>query len=434
VSEEPNIKVLCTSPVHRCMVLTGFTFITFGVLFIIFYAGSFWFACDGNWLGIPLVLVAALVAHFVLEALESPTACRVLAFIWKGSPPVVYRKWLTLGDGWLRFGTRFVRLDAVEELGFSMHGNVFIDELAGNIFGGLLLASRAVCGQQPPRPDVVLKLPFGVAGPAEQKLLVEQIKERRPDVIIHDRLRRQLELRRLPFQTALQFPSVVIISLALLDLGAASFVYLETLKQYYLAHQLALAGKSAEAEEHLRQADQLRTHHLPVSFVQPAIFARGPSAAGLERERSEVLEALGRKHEALAAAIAACNLDPDSFRLHLYLARLFAANGQPRKAAAEIADAVYKHRDSLLTRLYMLAVLQDFSPAQLSPFYQRYMDNYQVVVFADEPRWPPGHNCSLIEDFYSDDLRFILDRLLAPRPAVPTLDRKLPVPAREPAK
>lgn len=395
-------ETLTTAFSHQCLTLIGASFIFFEILFLELYADNFWFASNISWLGVPAIILVAIFAHFFLSFLESPAGCRSFAFIFKGSPPVVYRKWLCLNASGVTFGLRHVRFQVVDEVSLSF-------------FGNLLIKSAILCGAEAKEKDIILKIPFGPATQAVQSAFVSRLQENNAALALNQRLEKRLSSPIVKGQALIQLFGSVFMAAVLLDLANSSFFYLQTLKEYYLCDLEARQENRAEALNHLSEGDRLYNKPPAVSFVLPQLLFVGGSGAGVLQARAQALWSLKQKKEAIEDARKAVDLD-QSFRSHLRLARFFAEDGQSRAAQAESADAIELHRDSLLPRLYMLALVKPRSVPAASALYQKYMDDFEESTFDKEPMWPPGGNRFLSESFYSDDVRFILDRLLSPLP------------------
>jgi len=389
-----------TTGTHRWFTLIGVSFLVYEAFFLLFYGDSFWFPYEITWWGIPTILLAFAVGHFLLIFVESPAGCHFFSPIWKGRPAIVYRKWVALDESGLTFGSRRVVWEAV-------------DQLALTFFGNLQVWSRSVCGPQSRQPDLVLKVPFGIVKPAYQRKLVEQATARRPGLAINNRLEKRLASRELKGTELVQSLGVVFLLLVLIDLGNSTFSFLEMSKEYYLAQTEAKQGDMKIAQEHFQRAEQIYNHPFPVSWVNTKLLRQGTVAAGVHRSRSEALWELGRRQEAIVEVRKALECTPDAFRFNLRLARLLEETGNKKEAMQQMRLAVDNHASSLLPRLYVLAeLLAEDQPQAAARLYQLYMDELKDRVFGEEPWWPPGGNRYLPEVLYSDDARFIFDRLL----------------------
>lgn len=398
VSKADEPARLPTSAGHAWFTLAGFSFVIFEVIFLCFYGSDFWFDSDVSPLGIPAVAAALLAGHLFLSFAESGAGCHFFAPIWKGRPPFVYRRWLEAdGDGFT-FGRRRVLYSAIDSLSLTLLGNV-------QVF------SSAICG--PGRADMVLKFPLGPASTANQKDFLNRVRNASPAVPFNARLVKRLSAPELKGAAAVQCLGAVFMLLILLDVGQSTFSYLQMMKEYYLAQSLAREGKRSEAASHFNQAESIRAHPFPVSWVSAKLLKEGVVAAGVEQAKAEALFTMGRQAEAIECARRAAALAPTQFRHNLRLARYLAANGRLADARAQIRQAIDNHEDSLLPRLYMIATVAGAGDrTRAAKFYDMYVEQMRDIVFGQEPLWPPGGNRYLHELIYQDDLLYIFDRLL----------------------
>jgi tetratricopeptide (TPR) repeat protein len=321
-------------------------------------------------------------------------------FRCKGKPPFVYRRWLSLSDSGIIFGIRQVSWAA-------------IDGLALNFFGNLLIQSRAICGPNSLHPDVVLAIPFGLAAPEAQKAFIDQAQRKNEKLLLNRRLIKRMGSREPKFAPAVSLIGPVIMLLVLLDLGNSTCAYLEMVKNYYLAQSQARAGNLSQAREHLVKADWQLAHPQMLSLVNIKLLREGSIAAGVHQARAEALWYMGLKAEAVKEARQVTTLAPKQYRNWLFLARLLADTGKEKQARACVDMAVDLHDEALLPRLYVLALLaQDKHSAR--DYYQISLADLKEKVFGDEPNWPPGGNRFLGDLFFTDDIRFVYDRLIAP--------------------
>lgn len=388
---------------HRSLVLMGSGFVVFEIFFLTLYGSDFWFGSDLSKWGIVAVIAALISAHFLLSWIESPGGCLFFSPIWKGRPPLVYRRWISLDESGITFGTRHVIWSAVDSLALTFWGNVQV-------------RSRAVCGPHAREADLVLKFPLGAAAAASQKAFIERAKSDHPSASMNDRLCKRLSARE-PLGTALvQCLGGAFMLVILFDLGHSTFTFLEMMKEYYLAQTSARDGQLEQAQLHFATGEKILTHPPPLSWVTGKLIKGGAVGAGVQQSRSEALWRLGRKDEAIEAARKAEELAPTHFRFPLRLARLLAESGKAREARQQIHRAIDYRQDSLLPRLYMLAVLKGgANPASAARLYDLYLQDLIDTVFGQEPLWPPGGNRYLHELIYLDDATFIFDRLIGKR-------------------
>jgi len=390
---------------HRLFAGIGIGFVIFEMFFLTFYGSDFWFDYDISLWGLGFVVIALTIAHILLTWLETPAGCRFVEPIWKGRPPVVYGRWITLDESGITFGNRHVVWNAV-------------DGVALTIWGNVLVRSRAVCGPSALQPDLVLKFPLGVAPADCQTAFIDSVKAMRPDCPINQRLLKRLTGRNATVKGTAIVQSLggIFMLVILFDVGNSTFTFLQMMKEYYLAQTSARDGESARAVEHFKSAEAIFDHPLPVSWVTNKFLSKGVVGAGVHQARSEALWRMGRKEEAIEAARKPVEFAPDHFRFNLRLARLLAESGHLKEARQQIRLAIDNHDDTLLPRLYMIAMLKtgDHPPEALK-LYGLYIQQLIDIVFGDEPLWPPGGNRYCHELIYLDDATFVFDRLIGKR-------------------
>lgn len=486
MTELPRLfaKRILTTPAHRGFTLAGTGFVFFEILFLVFYSDRFWFAHNLVGWGVPAALLMTGIAHFFLWAVESPAGCKYFELLWKGSPPMVYWRWITLeepeeqsqnpqkesdgpeetankndgqsgesptdeltdktssekapeikqvpasppslptpysGEPALIFGNRRVLFSAIDEIALTFWGNLHIKSF--NVYG------RRERNGKPQPPQLVFKIPFTVVDQPKQKLLVDTIRKYRPDVVMNKRLNKRMENQELAAASSVQLFGAAFLFWVLLDVGHSTFAYLEMLKGYHLAQfiirnpsELELTGKTApldateaakEAQICFDNAESLRTNPPPWSWVTNTLLSKGSVAAGAQEARSEALWFMGKKDESIKAVEEALKFSPKSFRYNLRLARLFFDLGRLPEARAQIRQAIDNHRDSLLPRLYMVALLEATKDKpKARKFYDLYAEELDYEVFGTEPHWPPGGNTFVHDIWYKDDLEFVLNKLV----------------------
>lgn len=204
--------------------------------------------------------------------------------------------------------------------------------------------------------------------------------------------------------------------LVLLDVGNSSFSFLQMMKEYYLAQTSARDGNLEEAKQHFETAEKIHDHPIPISWVTNKLVKHGVPGAGVHQARSEALWRMGRKEEAIEAARKPVELAPDHFRFNLRLARLLAETGNLKEARQQIRLAIDNHEDTLLPRLYMIALLKDSNnPVLALKMYDLYIQQLIDIVYGEEPLWPPGGNRFVHDIIYLDDAAFVYDRLIGKR-------------------
>lgn len=388
------------TPGHSWFTLIGMSFLCFEIIFLCFYGSDFWFGWNVSWLGLPIILVALGVTHLFLSWNETSGGCVFFSPIKKGSPLFVYRRWVSIDDEAMQFGNRRIKWPA-------------IDETALTIFGNLMVRSRSLCGPVPPIADLILKFPFAVAPAQAQQEFMQTLQRKHPDVVMNARLKKRLTAKDVRGTALVQSFGSVFMLLILLDVGQATFGFLEMQKDYYLSQTEVRDGHPKEAQGLFDTAEYQRTHALPFSWVNNKLLSQGVVASGVYENRADALWRLGRKEEAIESLKKSVEFAPDHYRVHLHLARFLTESGKDKEARAAISEALKNHYDSFLPRLYMLANLiarGDTQRAML--FYDVYLQDMQDVLFGEEPMWPPGGNRFAHEMFFQDDLRYIFDRVL----------------------
>ncbi len=309
-----------------------------------------------------------------------------------------------------------------------------IDEVALTFWGNLHIRSYSLTGRRekngkPEPPPLVFKIPFSVVDQPKQRMLIDTIKKYRPNLQTNKRLRKRLDSDELPAASKIQMFGAAFLFWVLMDVGHSTFSYLEMLKGYHLAQfiirhpaDLELTGRTEplnetevkeEAQKNFDRAEDLRTHPLPWSWVTNTLLSKGSVAAGAQEARSEALWYLGNKEESIKAVEAALKFSPKSFRYNLRMARLFYELGRLPEARSQIRQAIDNHRDSLLPRLYMVALIEETKDQpKARKFYEIYKEELDYEVFGTEPHWPPGGNTFVHDVWYREDLQFVLDKLV----------------------
>jgi hypothetical protein len=399
-----------TTRAHSAFTLITCAFFVFEFFFVVMYSDKFWFDVDVRWLGIPFVFVAMGIAHLLLKFLESSRGCDALSFIWKGKPPAVYTRLVRVNDAnfppGIRFGNKNLAWDAIDEVDLSFLGN-------------LVLRSRAVCRLKVSRwklfsaPDVVLKFPFGMITQEQQRQLISDIRNMRPNVVLNQRLTKRLEKDDLPAAATIPQLGAVFIALVLLDVGYSTFNYLRELEGFYLANVDAKEGRIEKAQKEYDDAENIQSHPLPISWVTHKLISQEPVASGLYQAQADALWSLGKKNEALNCMATAMKIAPKSFRLNLKTARMLASMGKTKEAENQLQEAMASKKDSFLPQLYIVALKQGEAPA-VKPEAKASYDKFRkdLDLFADEPRWPPGGNLFLHDIWFSDDVDFVFSKLI----------------------
>jgi tetratricopeptide (TPR) repeat protein len=409
-----NVRLRCTIG-HQGYTLVGVAFVIFEIGFLILYSNEFWFNLDIGWLGIPAALLAMGIAHLLLCWAESQSGCNFFAPIWKRRPPIVYRQWLRLNQSDLEPGLSFGQRHVVWRA---------IDEVQLTVWGNLRILSRALSGAPSAKPpskipffravgaEEILKFPFGVATVADQKLVIDAMRQNNPALKVNDRLTKRLEAKEVKGTKYVQQLGAIFLFFVLMDVGFSMYNYLEMLKNYYLCQSAAISELLEVrklAPKFFYEAELIQEHPLPFSWVSTKIMREGKVASGLFQTRAEALWAIGRKDEAITSMRKSLELSPNSFRINLRLARMMALADHRQDAIAQLDEAMKNHESALLPRLYSLAL---HPTDERSRFYKVYLHDLDDELFGNDLMWPPGSHVFLQDVFYRDDLTFIFDKLL----------------------
>lgn len=411
---KPDLR-LSTTLGHQGYTVVGIGFIVFELGFLILYSNEFWFELNVSSLGIPAALLALCLAHFFLIWVESEAGCNFFSPIWKRRPPCVYRQWVRLDESDLEPGISFGQRHVVWRA---------VDEVELTIWGNLRVLSQALSGApstrarkskfpffQPVDAEEILKFPFGFGSVSNQKLVIDTMRHYNPALKMNQRLIKRLDQKDVKGTVYVQQLGAVFLFLVLMDVGFSMFSYLEMLKNYYLCE---LTGTAEQRERRklspffFAQAEEIREHPAPFSWVSTKVMSEGKVASGLYQTRAEALWAMGKKEEAIESMRKSLKLAP-SFRLNLKVARMLALNGQREKAEEQVKDAMEEHDSALLPRLYMLALS---SGSERPSLYKSYLHDLDDDLFGTDLMWPPGSHVFLQDVFYRDDLTFIFDKML----------------------
>jgi tetratricopeptide (TPR) repeat protein len=403
----PSLKIVPTSFAHRGFVLIGASLILFEIVFLFLYANPFWFAFNILPWGIPSIVLVAAIAHRLLLLLESPPACSLFSFLFKGRPAIVYWRWVTFDETVITFGIRRILWQS-------------IDEASLTIFGNLVLKSRSVCGpsemvkgRQNNAADIIAKLPFSALVLPDQKLFVQNLQRQRPSAALNQRLIKQSNQPLLKGMGFVQSLAVLFLAAALIDFGYSEFRHLEILKEYFLCQKDCASGTAHDAAGHLARGEEIRLHPLLISWISNKVMVTGTIAAGIAQARSEALWAMKRYDDAIVAAKEAAEQSPKSFAYRLRLARLYSAVKNIPEAQGEIEKAKADHKDALLPVLYTMSMFfGNGETARAKAAYDDYMKDLNNEVFTESVVWPPGGEPFLHELFRRDDLNFVFAPLI----------------------
>jgi tetratricopeptide (TPR) repeat protein len=439
-SEANQFERLKPMPGHIGFTLVTSGFVLFEMLFVCMYSDKFWFGIDIRMLGIPAVIAALVLTHVLLRLQESPAGCNFFSLLWQQKPPIVYSQWVNINDPLfapgIRFGNRHLVWSAIDEMQLSIWGNLIIKSrsLSGPVQTSAASPSWVV--RRITQPDVVLKLPFGLASPEDQRKLVGLIRSHKPDVVLNQRLRKALGLEQSTeakpspaadsekLRQATVYASLfgaVFLFVVLLDVGYSTFNYLQTLKFYYLCQVDARAGDLSKAQIDYNEAEEIRLHPLPISWVTNKLMTQEPVGPALFQAKADALWAMGKKDQAIEAATRASELAPKGFRHNLRLARMLTDVGKTKQAEEQIELAIENHKGNFLSALYMVALKQEHPPSVSSAAkaeyakYRAIIDD-EVFATADGPQWPPGGERFLHDIWYRDDVEYVFNRLIGPEP------------------
>jgi len=400
-----------TSISHRAYALVRTAYALFAVVFIYFFVDSSWFSLNLSWFGLPIILLILGIAHLLLLALESDMATGLCQWLKGGTPAICYRTWLNLeqdltqdqevtADSALWLGRRQIRLDAIESLELTLWGNLMVRTDAAS----------GPASQHKRVSPILARLPVGAVGLVRLKEFVEKVRAARPDVAINKRLEKRLASKIVRGEEMVKLLGAVFLSYVLLDLGFSTGFYLEMLKDYHLARKTETIS---DARNSFAIAERLRLTPMSLSLVHRALFERGSAASGVWQARAEALWDVGDREGALESIARAQEYYPQSLRLAMERARWLALSGHRRECRVILEEAIEKHDDSFLPRLYMLVLFAERKDVErVRGLYKQYCQDLDADVFGEEPWWPPGGDRFLSQRWYREDMRYLMDRLL----------------------
>ena len=399
-----------TSFFHQSFTVIARASLIFTILLVILLSTSFWFKLNAIYLGVPAVIISLFLSHFLLKIIETKLVARLFAFVHKGQPIVVYQDWLQIEDFALVFGVYRLLWSAIDYVSLSH-------------FGNLIFSSRALCGpelsvnKKDNNPATkVLKVPFSVIDLQTQKYFVDLLKEKCPQAKISSSLAAITDKPILKSTNYIHLFTMLVFLAILFDVGYSTFRYVELLKRYYLADQVALTGNISEGQSLYGNAEQLRIHTPFFSMVSGQLFSKGQSLAVVQEARSRTLWSLGEKDKALLAQQSAAKLMPKSFKVVLREARLCIELGKVEEAQDVITNLISKHKHALLPRLYLASSLwQNNKMDEARTCFKEYLSLLNEEYFSPPPVWPSSGEEVLHELFYRDDLNFLIpDKLSSP--------------------
>ena len=433
-------EVLAPALSHRIYVLIGFAWPAYGFLFLIMLCSNGWFALGFSivWLFPLICFIALLLGHATAMILESRWMTSALYYFRRGMPLLFYRRFalvqtttsgagsdpLDRGRPAIIFGAKRILLSAADELYLTFLGAL---EIRSYTASGKVIAAGAKVGDAPlNKADLLARVPIGALTMSDQKRLVEIFRAGRPGLTVNKRLDDRLNSPIVKGQAFISSLGAIILLYALFDVSYATFTWLEMLRDYYgsqlcLLHpekaQLFLGASGAKQEKEIARdlydrAEQMRTHPFALSWAYRALFANGNSAAELLAIKAETLYRFGRKDEAIAVLQDALLLKPSGYKVQLQLARMLAEGGRRDLARQILEKVLERHKDVLLPRVYIYALLAGDAKAA-DALYKKYLAELDDQVFGEEPGWPPTVEKPLLEMWRRDDLEFLV-HLLAP--------------------
>ncbi len=386
---------------HQAFTLLGRSSFTFAALLIILNSNSLWFTYNAANFGVWAILLSIVITHYFLLALESEGACRLLSFFYKGKPAVIYRNWLTIQENTIAFGLYHLLWSAIDNVSISPLGNL--------IFKSRALSGPVATNKKAGPALTVLKIPFAAIDLSEQQKFIALLKEKAPQARLSKSLNAIVDKRSLQSTKYIHIFTVIIFLAVLIDVGQATFSFVELAKRYYLSQKLAMDGYLPAAQQQYNSAEYLRTHPLPFSIISPKLLNNNSTAAGLQESRSKSLWYLDKKDEAIATQAEAAKLAPQSFKINLRLARLYATLGKTDQAQSTVDNFINKHKDALLPRLYTATIfLKSNQKEKAISSLQEYLSSLHKDYFSPSPVWPPAGEEGLHELFYEQDLQFLL--------------------------
>jgi len=399
---------------YRGFVLVSAAFILFELIFVSLYSTTSWFSTDIRYLGIPVVVVLLPAAHQILRSFDRTPLLWAASPLRNGLPLIFYWTWLTLGESALTVGLRKVAYTSIDELKLTFWGNLHIRTRA-------LRAGRNAAAKESQQSasdecgptDLIFKVPLALVSPQFQWLMVETVRQANPSVITNKRLMKKLAQQDISATQMIGVMGAAFLLVVLLDLGQASYTYLDVLKNYYNADLSARKGQKAESEKYFEQGDKIFREALPMSWIRTKFFDEGNGASGVKIARADALWRMGRQKEAIEGCREALTLSPRAFRINLRLARMLNATNAPQDARKEIEQAMEIKKDSFLPRGYMVALeAERTGSAEAQKRYETYLKELDDELFGEEPVWPPGGERFLHDIWYREDLTFVFDRLL----------------------
>ena len=406
-----------TTFAHQMFLLVSTSFLLFELTFLWFYSDRSWFGIDIIPWSVPAALVPAALAHALLQWLESPSGCAQTAFFGKGLPLAVYRRWVEVNaEGFqpgLRFGNRLAIWSAIDSAELTFFGNLLLKSRVSSGWAVLKGAKGKEKDLNP--PQLIFKIPFGVASRADQMKLISILRQENSTCHLNDRLLKQVEKDEPKgSQLILNIVSVFFI-LFFVDVAYSTFAYLEMLKEYTLAEESAKDKDSPGADRHFRLAEDLRLHPLPISWVTKKMFQTASTKAGVMQIRADAQWEMNQRQAAIDSMQDALEEHTKNFRAELKLARMLVDCDKLPEAYTVLDKALGKSKKAFVPRMYELALLHSKKvPGKESAgvFYDRSMKDLDEELFKDNNGWPPGVSPYLPDVWHRDDVEFVVRKML----------------------
>lgn len=426
-------KQFHTNLSHQLFVLISSAFMIFELQFLILYSSNFWFPIDLLPWGIPAAIFSLGLAHLILMWAESSFGCEFFRPLYKGEPPVSYRKWIFISaddeesaiaqdvsnyvsTGYFRYGTKQVLWQAVDQVDLTFWGNLQIKTRTISGPSRLEEKGKETIDHNP--PFLIARIPLGVASLSDQKEFIAALQEQNPYCNFNARLLKQIDKKDVPGTKAVLLSVTIFFVLFFLDVGFSTFSYLEILKHFYLSQQSARGGNQADAAKEFAVSEHLFKEPFILSWVSRKLIQSDGTKSSIMQLRADTLWQMGKKAEALASMQKALKLSPKNFRVDLKYARMLAQDGKEKEALDAITSAVSKNREALVPRLYNVAMLDTKAEPSVelaSKYLDLSLQEFDEDVFGPEPNWPPDVSPFLSDVWHRDDVTFVFDRLVKAR-------------------
>jgi tetratricopeptide (TPR) repeat protein len=428
-----------TTFAHQMFLLISSAFFVFELCFLWLYSDRSWFFANLILWSVPTTLLTLALAHGILRWLESPTGCRLSWPIGKGMPLVCYRNWVVVDEpefpAGIQFGNRRATWRAIDQAELTFFGNLLFKSHATS--GGSI--KRVVKGKERDLnpPQLIFKLPFGVASRRDQIRLITLLLSRNSSCLLNDRLKKQIAKDEPKgSQVVLNIVSVCFL-LFFTDVVYSTFNYVEMLKEYCLAHESADADSinMPDAGKHFEEAEKLRLHPLPISWVTRKMFDTASTKSGVMQIRADALWSMQKHQEAIDSMREALEEHSKNYRAELKLSRMLVEDGRLEEAYPILDKALEKSKKAFVPRMYYLALLHrqrkehqstnsmsdaihagsnatSVNRESAEMFYENTMKSLDDELFKDFTGWPPGVSPYLPDVWHRDDVEFVVRRML----------------------